>query len=114
MQPIQTVNDGVILAGDVDDLKELLIANCGHDIWSFIKYDDETGMNSLRSQIEELEEDNKDLESENENQSNEIIALQDELFNSDRRIEALEKELEDLKSPPAQTIIDDDEDYITF
>jgi len=114
MQPIQTVNNGVILAGDVDDLKELLIANCGHDIWNFIKYDDEIGTNALKAQIEDLIEDNKDLESANEGDAKEVESLQDQLFKSESRVEELEKELEILKSQTTQAITDDDEDCVPF
>ena len=107
MEVLKTT-DSIVFANDLNDLEEIITCGCGSDIWNFIKFDDEHGINALRVQIEELVEENKDLETENLSQSNEIISLQDDIFNATNKIEDLEKELKDV------FVVDWDDECIPF
>ncbi len=92
MQPLQTT-EGIVLAGSIDDLKDLIVEKCGYEIWEFIKYEDVSLINDLKSQVEDLESDCEEYEKEKE----EYIDTIDDL---ESNIKELEKELEQLKHDP--------------
>jgi len=92
MQPLQTTN-GIILAGEIDDLKELIIEKCGYEVYDFIKREESGEIADLRYQLDDMES-TKDYE---ESQRKEISA---ELKEAEERIKALEKELKQLKPDP--------------
>lgn len=117
MQPLQTT-EGIVLAGNIDDLKDLIIEKCGYEVYDFIKREENCEIADLRYQLDDMESD-KDSE---EIQRKEIAA---ELKEAKILIKTLRNELGLLRPDPVVIPIEslkkqidlddlDDEECIPF
>ena len=99
MQPLQTT-EGIVLAGNIDDLKDLIVEKCGYEVYDFIKREESGEIADLKDKLdneEYLKDEMETLKDYEESQRKEVVA---ELKEAEERIKALEKELKLLKPNP--------------